>query len=87
MGMAISGLASLSADDFCNVIGGAVFARSFVRRDLSAVQLETLSNKVGRLAHDAARREMPPPPDYEVESYHLPHLVGEIDWLGVCDGR
>lgn len=58
MSMAVYGLADLAPEDFCNVIAGAVAARTSTRGDVSAADLENLSNTIGRAAHAKARHDL-----------------------------
>lgn len=58
MSMAVYGLADLAPEDFCNVIAGAVAARTATRGDVQAHDLENLSNTIGRAAHAKARHDL-----------------------------
>lgn len=85
--MAKEGLDALSPSDFTATIIAAIVRRTIIRGDISAEKLEALEKRIGRLAHDQARRELPPPHPDDAEAYHLPHMHGEATWVDFVDGR
>lgn len=85
--MAKEGLDALSPSDFTATIIAAIVRRTIIKGDISAAKLEAMEKRVGRLAHDQARRELPTPHPDDAEAYHLPHLHGEATWVDFVDGR
>lgn len=77
--MARDGLGTVPATLFSSAVLSVIIERD----DLSAEMLDRLANRIGRLAHERARKPgIIYPPEHEAESYHLPHMHGEIDWRG-----